>query len=163
MGLFDRLLGRGAATAVADLIRRDRWSIADAQTDLGPAMIRFRTPVLSGRDAPAHGRLLRLVWAYAAEGSGAMPERADTEAMRTFEDRLVEAFERDAHAVLVAVFTFDGARQWVVYTGDTQECQRRLDALPREGAPYPLELTTEEDRGWRYLHEEILRNVPWNR
>lgn len=163
MGLLSRLLRPASSAAVEALIRRDKWSIAEARSELGPAMIRFRTPVLSGRDAPRHGRVLRILWGYAAEGTGAMPERADSSAMQRFEDRFIHALEHDAHAVLVAVFTFDGVRQWVVYTGDPSESRRRLDGLPRDAAPYPIELADEDDPRWRVLHEEILRDVPWQK
>ena len=56
--------------------------------------------------------------------------------------------------------TFDGARQWVFYTSNVGECGARLEAMPQEAELYPLELTTEKDPAWRYLSEEILKQVP---
>jgi hypothetical protein len=90
-----------------------------------------------------------------------MPDALASEAMGTFENRLCSAWERDALAFLAAVLTYDGARQWVFYTSDVAECGRRLHEMPQEIDPYPIELTTESDPQWQYLHEQILRTVNW--
>ncbi len=104
--------------------------------------------------------MLKIVWPYAAENSGAMPATDDSELMAEFENRFCDAVEHDATAILTAVLTFDGARQWVFYTRDVQECGERLNTMPQNDEPYPLELTTEPDPDWRYLREEILTLVP---
>lgn len=129
--------------------------------DTGPFVIRFRTPVVQPGQAGDHRRRLIVCWPYADEDSGAMPSPSDSEAMEVFENRLCDAWERDALAVLAAVLTFDGARQWVFYTGDIEECGERLHAMPQESEPYPIELTTEEDPDWSYLREQILGSVSW--
>jgi hypothetical protein len=148
--------------AVVELLKRDHWDVAEVVTEVGVALIRYRTPVLTVTDVKSHGRVLKIIWAFANEGSGALPSDEQSAKMRVFEDRFCEAVERDAHAVLTAVLTFDGARQWVFYTGDVRECGARLGAMPQEADPYPLELTAEDDPEWRYLRDEILRQVPRN-
>ena len=117
--------------AVLELLRSDRWALAEVATSIGPGLIRFRTPVLSGRRRPGYGRALKVVWAYAAEGSGALPSDGDSARMSDFEDRLCEVVEHDAQAVLVAILIFDGARQWVFYTDDAREFLVRLDRAAR--------------------------------
>jgi hypothetical protein len=102
-----------------------------------------------------------VVWAYAAEGTGAMPDLATSNEMERFEKHLRDAVQRDANAVLTAVLTFDGARQWVWYTRDVAEFGQRLSVIPDYyGKPYPIELTTNEDPTWSYLREQILRGIP---
>jgi hypothetical protein len=146
-----------------DLLTRDEWDLAEVRTDDGLALLRYRAPVLSGRDVEGYDWVLKIVWAFSAEGTGALPSDDQSGRMKVFEDRFCEAVEHDGHAVLTAVLTFDGARQWVFYTGDVRECGARLEAMPQEAEPYPLELTTEEDPAWRYLHDEILKQVPWTK
>ena len=160
MGNGDRSAGSGA---VLELLKQDRWSMAEVPTQSGIALIRYRTPVLSGSDVKGYGHVLKIVWGYASEGSGAMPSQEQSEAMGSFEGRFCDAVECDAHAVLTAVLTFDGARQWVYYTGDVPECGARLEGMPQEAEPYPLELTTEEDPEWSYLRDRILKGVPWKK
>lgn len=165
MGVFDFFgKARGVpreSNRVPDLLKKDCWAFAEIPTESGVALIRYRTPVLYGQDAQGYGHVLKIVWAYAPEGSGAMPTRELSALMEVFENRFCPAVEHDAHAVLTAVLTFDGARQWVFYTGDVQECGARLEAIPQETEPYPLELTTEEDPEWRYLHDHIMKQVAW--
>ena len=96
---------------VLDLLNRDVWDLAEVRTDSGVALIRYRTPVLVGRNVEGLDRVLKVVWAFAAEGAGAMPSNAQSEQMGVFEDRFCQAVEHDGHAVLTAVLTFDGARQ----------------------------------------------------
>jgi Family of unknown function (DUF695) len=145
--------------SVPQLIANDQWAGAEVHADGGLALIRFRTPVLGGSEMPGYPNLLTVVWAYDEEGSGALPDSMLSEEMATFENRICDAFEADNHAVLVAVLTFDGARQWVFYTGDVAECGDRLSRMPHDDGPYPIELNTREDAKWEYLRNEILASI----
>jgi hypothetical protein len=89
-----------------------------------------------------------------------MPSTTDSVDMGQFEDRLCEVLEADAQAFLAAVFTFDGARQWVFYTADIEECRRRLEAMPQNAEPYPIEIDAFDDPTWQYLRTQILKRVP---
>ncbi|MFA6544020.1 MAG: DUF695 domain-containing protein [Limisphaerales bacterium] len=144
------------------LLSDDIWSLAEGVTDSGPYIIRFRTPVLGPSDTTGYDKLLTIVWPYADVDTGALPTDEQTAALVQFENRLCEAFEHDAHAVLTAILTFDGARQWVVYTSDFRECGRRLEAMPQNEQPYPIELNARSDPEWNYLRDEILKRVQQN-
>lgn len=88
-----------------------------------------------------------------------MPTGEDFDQMAACETDLCQALETDALAVLAAVLTLDGARQWVFYTRDIKECRARLDQMP-EDSQYPIELDTFEDPDWEYLRNKILGNIP---
>jgi hypothetical protein len=147
---------------VASLILKDTWSIAEGTVDNAPYLVRFRTPVLKADQTIGYGQLLTILWTYAPENSGEMPDSVDSERMAKFEDRFTATFEHDAQAVLTAVFTFDGARQWIVYTDDVSECGKRICEMPQEVEPYPIELTTEEDPSWSYLRDRILSQIDFS-
>jgi hypothetical protein len=146
---------------VSRVLRHDAWAQSDGFRDGVPFIIRFRTPVILPGEALAHRQRLIVLWGYADEGSGTMPDGTASDAMAAFENRLCAAWESDELAFLAAVLTFDGARQWVFYTYNVAECGQRLNQMPQEQDPYPIELTTESDPGWSYLHEQILRSVSW--
>ena len=129
--------------------------------DAGPFFLRLRTPVLEGEETGSHDHVLQIVWPYADEGSGAMPTGADSDRMKVFEDRLCAAWESDGLAVLTAVLTYNGARQWVFYTHTVPECGKRLSEMDQEEEPYPIELTSGKDSGWDFLHDQILQNLNW--
>jgi len=116
---------------------------------------------MEGHETEGYEHRLLVVWPYADEGMGDLPSENDQAQMQVFEDSLCDAWERDGLAVLTAVLTFDGARQWVFYTRNVDECGERLSAMPQEAEPYPIELTTEPDPKWSYLREQILQTVDW--
>lgn len=107
---------------IAELIAADQWSCAQLETPLGVEIVRFRTPVLANAQARTHPDCLRVVWPYAPDGIGALPDDHISDAQMQFEDRLIAAWETDHLAVLTAVLTFDGARQWAFYTNDAPRC-----------------------------------------
>ncbi|MBS0265689.1 MAG: DUF695 domain-containing protein [Planctomycetes bacterium] len=144
---------------VLKMIEGDKARVVKLTLQDGVALIRFRTPVLGGVDMPGYHWRLVVLWAYAEDGSGELPSPEASEAMDVFEERICEAWGHDNHAVWVAVLTFDGARRWVFYTSDVEECGRRLAEMPQEQEPYPIEVEAEEDPKWLYLREQILGHV----
>ncbi|WP_299397805.1 DUF695 domain-containing protein [Pelagibius sp.] len=144
---------------VASLIERDEWKGIAVEKKQGPGLLRWRVPVLQPGDGDSHPTLIQVVWPYAEQGSAAMPSDQLFEELRVFEDRLCAAWEQDALAVLTAVLTFDGAKQWVFYTNDVQACTRRLNEMPQVEQPYPIEVTARPDGTWAFLRDEILRTV----
>jgi hypothetical protein len=149
-----------AKNKIVELLDGDEWAAVKGKAENGPFVLRYRTPILAPSDTKGYGRVLKIVWAYANENTRAMPTSEESKRMAQFENRFCDAVEQDALAILTAVLTFDGARQWVFYTRDVQECGVRLNEMPQDDEPYPLELTTEQDPQWTYLREEVLRKVP---
>jgi hypothetical protein len=147
---------------VLKMIEGDKARVVKLTLEDGVAMIRFRTPVLGGVEVPGYPWRMVVLWPYAEAGSGALPSPQAREEMDVFEERICEAFGHDAHAVWVAVLTFDGARTWLFYTSDVEECMRRLEAMPQEAEPYPIEMEAEEDPKWMYLREQILGHVDFD-
>jgi hypothetical protein len=148
-------------TPVERLLRHDAWAAADGEGEGGPFILRFRTPIIHAGESAEHSHLVTITWPYAPEGSAALPDDVTSSVMSVFEDRLCAAWESDCLAVLTAVLTFDGARQWVWYTRDVDECGERINAMPQEAEAYPIELTTEHDPDWNYLRNQILLQVNW--
>lgn len=147
--------------SVRQLLQDDKNSVAEIATRIGPAVIRFRTPVLGGEEMPGYERLLAILWPYADSGHGELPGSEVLEAMNAFEQAACEVLEQGAQAVLVAVLTFDGARQWVFYTGDVDQCRSRLATLG-DRETWPLTLMERDDPTWRYLREQILARVDFD-
>jgi hypothetical protein len=142
---------------VREVQLEDRWAVGEGHTPDGlPYICRWRTPVLAPPNVDGYDQVLKVVWPYADEDTGAMPSDQDSQAMEAFEDRLISAWEHDGHAYLAAILTMDGARQWVFYTSDIEECAQRLTDMPQERDPYPLEFTTDFDPDWSWLHNQIL-------
>ena len=147
---------------VERLLRDASWTVAEMSDDYDRSVgfLRFRKPVLGPEETDGYHRLVQVLWAYDIEGADTMPDAHTSDEMGRFENHLCAAVEHDLQAVLTAVLTFDGARQWVFYTRDVPEFGRRLSTMPDfHGNPYPIELTTREDPAWSYLRDVILGPV----
>jgi Family of unknown function (DUF695) len=145
---------------VTSALVADTWELAKGRAEAGPLVFRYRTPILGPDGVEGYSRVLRILWLYGTEDSGAMPSTSDSTDMEQFEDRLCDVLEIDAHAFLAAVLTFDGARQWVFYISDVEECGRRLEGMPQNVDSYPIEIDAFDDPRWQYLRTEILLRVP---
>jgi len=143
--------------AIARIINDDLWTLVEGESDGTPVIVRFREALLTVSDKNGYGELLTILWPYADEDSGALPNPEDSKAMEEFEEHLCGALEQDAHAIIAAVITTDGARQWIVYTGDIDECDERISNMPQNEEPYPIDMETDEDPEWKLLHQ-ILAN-----
>jgi hypothetical protein len=94
---------------------------------------------------------LNIFWEMSNESPSGMPDTAESERMRVFEDRLVEAMEFDQQSVLSMVLTGKGEREYVFYTRSSDEFLRRLTAISQETERYPIELHYTEDSTWDYV------------
>jgi hypothetical protein len=68
--------------------------------------------------------------------------------MAAFEDALVGMLEADWVAVLTAVFTASGRRDWVFYCTDETAARVRIEHLPPGEARYPIAIVAHPDPAW---------------
>lgn len=141
---------------ISEAVARDMWAVAEGTHHGKPLLIRFRQELRSITDLTGYPLLLQITWPFAETDGTGLPDDPASSHMELFENRIAEAFERDCHAVLTAVITNDGSRQWLFYTSDIEECGRRLTDMPQERERYPIELTAEDDPCWTYLREKVL-------
>jgi hypothetical protein len=141
---------------IAEIIEKDVWAVAEGTHENMPLVIRFRPEFRSVSDFRGYPLLLQIAWPYESPNGSGLPGEADAQAMERFEERILASYERDAHAVLTAVITTNGGRQWIFYTSDVDVCGQRLADMPQEAEPYPVELEVEEDPDWRFLREDVL-------
>src|SRR5438874_5331996 len=145
--------------AIEEILRDDRWSLAEGHFDTGLCLVRFRTEVPSADATGDHTRLISIEWAYAEEGSGELPDEPTQAEMLQFENDLRDSVQKDALAILMAVVTFEGIRQWVFYTRDEPNFMKRLSLIPHHGRErFPIKIGTSDDAEWSYLRNEILRH-----
>ena len=132
----------------------DAWAIAEGRHNGLPLLIRFRDQI--ARDDPklSLSHLVLVTWRFESNDSG-MPDVAESGAMKAFEDRLLQALEKDRNGTLVAIVTTNGWREWAFYVKSVQAFSSALHDMPQEIDPYPIEIVAEEDATWSYLFETI--------
>ena len=143
---------------IEEIVQRDIWSVAEGSHNELPLIIRFREEFKDRPDVSCYPHRLIVSWKY-AEGESGLPSGELSFELGQFEDYLVEALESDLVAVLSAVITNAGERQWIFYTKNLDSCQTRINALPQVGEPYPLHLTAEPDSEWEFLYDGVLAGM----
>ena len=136
-------------------VTQDRWSAVRGTHDDDPFMFRYREGFCDVTDFSGYSRALVITWTYTHDGYSGIPDRDELSELEDFENRLVECFEHDFLAVLDAVLTERGTRQWLFYASDIPECQRRLGDMPQKSERYPIVLVTETDENWSRFHDKI--------
>jgi hypothetical protein len=137
----------------------DDWAGVAGRHLTMPFNLRYRMAVLTKLKPDGYDQLVKVAWPFVMKNSIAMPEKDDAQRMYAFERSFCKSVKRHRIAILTAVFTVEGRRQWIFYTKDVEQCRCRLDHLLHR-TPYPVELKSQLDPEWSYLHEHILNRVP---
>ena len=119
-----------------------------------------RTIIVTGRDhmqkIMSSGKmpyLIRVSWAYEAQPDG-MPVERDAELMGRVHDALEATFRKDKAAYLVGVFTGEGRRDWLFYTGNLNIFNKVFNrALEDIEETVPFEIDAQADPDWEEYKE----------
>lgn len=132
---------------------KERWWSAPAEGDSG------RTVIVTGRDYMdeiiAKGKFpyrITVSWDYSALPSG-MPEDADALLMEQATEALMKEFKRDKAAYMTGIYTGDGRRDWVFYTGNLNIFNKVFNRALAEVDPMPLVIEAESDPEWEEYRE----------
>ncbi len=126
----------------------DRWSVAQAEKNGKPLLIRFRSERPQGVEPGAFPFLLSATWAYRANEAG-LPGPEEMALMDKFEDALQSGLEAAQTAYLMVVLTGAGERDWLWYTCGEAEAMRQVNQALKGHKPYPVEFSVQKDRGWK--------------
>lgn len=133
----------------------DQWACFEADVEGRPMIGRIRANLKPLAGHPKLSQRLRVVWEYPAGDDSKLPGEADMAAMQKCEDALVEALERENHALLTHVLTCDGLRQWIFYCADLQEAAQRINEKLPHDPPLPIDLSGEPDADWSEYRETL--------
>ena len=119
-----------------------------------------RTVIVTGRDNMTKvmdsGKmpyLIRVSWRYEALPDG-MPVERDAELMGRVQDAFEATFRKDKAAYLVAVFTGEGRRDWLFYTGNLNIFNKVFNrALEDIEETIPFEIDAQSDPEWGEYRE----------
>lgn len=132
----------------------ERWWSAPMEGDGG------KTVIVTGRDnmdkVMNSGKmpyLIRVSWRYNALADG-MPDDRDAELMGRVHDALEATFRKDKAAYMVAVYTGEGRRDWLFYTGNLNIFGKVFNrALEDVEETVPFEIDAQSDPDWSEYRE----------
>jgi hypothetical protein len=126
----------------------DVWSVAIAEDNGKPLIIRVRHNILARVDPTKYPNLLAITWQYEPISESGMPSKQDEERMSLLEDLLDQALESNGLAYLTVVVTGNGVREWQWYSGDTQQTMTAINTSLSGHKRFPVELVSEADANW---------------
>lgn len=119
-----------------------------------------KTVIVTGRDNMekiiGSGKmpyLIRVSWSYEQLPDG-MPVERDAELMGRVHDAFEATFRKDKVAYLVAVYTGEGRRDWLFYTGNLNIFNKVFNrALEEIEETIPFEIEAQSDPDWSEYKE----------
>ena len=108
------------------------WTGAEGMYGDHPLLIRFREldeTFPKGRYAVR----LNVLWQMVESDVNGWPSDSEFEKLATFEDRLVEAVERDNQSILSIVLTYNSTKEFVFHSADEAVFLDRLTNMPQGG------------------------------
>ncbi len=133
---------------------KERWWTAPAVAESG------KTVLVTGRDYMddiiAKGKFpyrIDVQWKYSSLPDG-MPDETDASLMERVTEAFLAEFKRDKVAYLTGIYTGDGIRDWVFYTGNLNIFQKVFNrALAEIDETIPFEIEAESDPNWSEYRE----------
>jgi hypothetical protein len=138
------LLEQNDGPSVAD----DQWSVAQAEKNGKPLLIRYRSERPQGVDATAFPFLLSATWSYRPNEFG-LPSADEMEWMDKFEDALTSSLEGSHTAHLMVILTGNSERDWLWYTCGEEDAMRQVNRALKGHKPYPVQFSVQRDRTWK--------------
>ena len=128
--------------------------LADAEDNPGQSVfVSLRLDVDKFRSNPRFVYALEVSMPYTPLATG-LPGQTDADAMGNVTDALANAFHHDPVAVLAAINTGAGQRQWLFYTLSLNIFQRKFNEALAALPTLPLTFRAAEDPDWT-LYDEL--------
>lgn len=140
---------------------KERWWSAPMEGEHGA------TVIVTGRDymekqmeSGKFPNLIRVSWKYNALPDG-FPEPQDAELMGRVNDALQEEFKKDKVAFMVAIYTGEGRRDWLFYTGNLNIFGKVFNRALEDIETIPIEIEAQADPDWdEYREMRELSYIP---
>jgi hypothetical protein len=140
------------------------WATAEATNGVRTLLFRFRMSPPAGIDFASYPHLVTIAWPYDSPNAGGMPDGPTNDRMVLLEDLIDAPLERADNAHLVWVMTGGGIREWQWYSRDVGETLAIINQALSGHAPFPIEITQEQDISWsvyrRFLASVVTPTTP---
>ncbi|MDE7402686.1 MAG: DUF695 domain-containing protein [Muribaculaceae bacterium] len=127
---------------------KNRWWTTPMEGSTGKTLIvTGRDNLDKQRESGKYKFLIRVGWDYNSLPDG-FPDKIDAELMGRVQDALQETFDKDTAALMVAIQTGEGSRDWLFYTTSlhifNKIFNRALEDI-EETVPFKIEAQSDPD------------------
>lgn len=131
------------------------WTTALADVTDRPdtgAFVTVRRDIEKFRTNPRFVYAMEVSMTYQPRKDG-LPDDKDAEMLGSVTDALVDVFKRDPVAVITAITTGDGTREWLFYTLSLNIFQRKFNEALADLPALPLSFQAVNDPDWEWYDE----------
>ncbi|MEM6691473.1 MAG: DUF695 domain-containing protein [Planctomycetota bacterium] len=128
----------------------NQWTIAQGTWHNGlPIIMRLRTEIDDHVGSPDYAIGYRITWKFANPTKDGYPSESDRDLMDAFELKLIKEFESSSTAIVVAVVTHNGERDFICYTGDPNSAHTLFNKTFAADPARPLSFAAAADPEWQ--------------
>jgi hypothetical protein len=131
----------------------DVWTVATSRDGEVPKLVRFRQNIDPDALGPHLPHLVCVSWSMVDATELGLPSDDETQELERFENELVPRVEAGSIGLLAAVITECSQRHWYFYLNDRNGFSDALHDVPQKEERYPIEITIQENEGWRLFRE----------
>lgn len=123
--------------------------MAVGEDDGRPVLFRVRTELPADLSRSGLPHLIAMLWPYQPDNDAGLPSTVDADQMSAFEDCLTVAMQACDQAIMTAVVTGTGMREWQWYVRDPDEAMRLVnEAMAAASLVVPVEFAGDPDPQW---------------
>ena len=127
------------------------WSILRGEHDGRPILVRLNTGARAIAGSDAYGIRVGVAIPFRQPTPEGMPDTSESAELLTIEDALIE--QSSAHAVLVAILTTNGMREFVFYTGDGDWIPEFHQHMMRSTSSHEVQCIADHDPSWEVYRQ----------
>lgn len=113
-----------------------------------PVVFRVRNRFPQDLEPVRYPHLIAMIWQYQSDNDTQLPSNADADRMSAFEDQMTAAIQAPGQAVLTAIVTGTGVREWQWYSRDPDESLLLINAALAGQELPPVEFAGDPDPSW---------------
>ena len=140
------LMGLFAGTMATSSPAAESWSVATAQDNGKPLIIRYLSKLPDNFDKQAYPLLMAITWPYQSDSG--MPSQSEKNRMNELEDALTEAVERNNAGLLTVLVTGNGVFEMQFYTRTQDEFLYLLNMALAGRPAFPIQIVPQPDPEW---------------
>ncbi len=140
---------------LADLKVENSWTVCEGEYNGNPLIARVNTGLktLVG-DSRYQYRVGVAVPFNSVEKNG-LPSGEESWKVSEIEDLLAAELELDNESLFAVVITTGGVREFVFYTSDPQEVEKKLEALAERIDSHQIQHVSQPDEGWTVYRQFV--------
>jgi len=124
------------------------WQLSVAVTEHGPMVIKHNQGFEDLLGHPEYPFQIGVAVPLHSPNENGLHDEEEGEQLGVIEDLLVDSLQDDKLALYVFAQCSAGGKEWVFYTGDPIEAEKRIDAIKRKVASHIIQNIQQPDPNW---------------